>query len=375
VLSCVAIYQTRKYTAHCFAARVTTILLCVFPCISLCLPAQAMDGKKFDTFQKQFYASRAQDAAAAVAALRRSLQENISDFTPKQARLLYQPLALTYSKKLKDNATAMAVLDEALQHLAASPERFFLLETKAHILLNMDNSEAAQSLLDAEWPKIMASHQSPELVATYVAVLNRCGQDERALQVLQRVAVVEMQRLSSSPPPPHLKLLLDQLMAQNQPAQAESWAKICFMLCAYDELSLATTTQWLASAWMAKYGFPSKVAELSAALANPEVANPLREVKLPDLYAAVLKRGLESLKPPPQRMVVLLALGQDHEAMVAARALMLNQPLTNKGILEVCRVFKAHDLDLKRVNALLEYCKSGTGENPVLAFLKETEAK
>ncbi len=58
--------------------------------------------------------------------------------------------------------------------------------------------------------------------------------------------------------------------------------------------------------------------------------------------------------------------------MLEARRLMIDQPRTNAGLLEVCRVFKFHDLNLKRANTFLEYVKSGQGANPVTDFLQET---
>jgi hypothetical protein len=61
--------------------------------------------------------------------------------------------------------------------------------------------------------------------------------------------------------------------------------------------------------------------------------------------------------------------------MATARALMLDQPQSNAGMLEVCRVFKAHDLNFQRANAFLEFCKTGQGEDPTVAFLKETAAQ
>jgi hypothetical protein len=334
-----------------------------------------MDSQSFGAFQKKFARVRMKDAAQAVADARRLLQEHTGDLTPSQTRLVYQEMALAYAKNLKDHTTALTTLEEGLQKLATSPEQFDLLDTKATLLLAAGKPEEARDVLDAAWPQAVAARSTTVLIGSYVAALNRCDQGERALEALQQVATARLDLFYDDFPPPHMKLLLDQLMTHDQAAQAESWAKLSFLLCAYNARSLATVTGWLSSAWMAKYGSPAKVAELTAALRNPDAPSPLREIPLPALDAASLGTRADKTTSVPRRVVLLLALGRDHDAMAAARGLMLDKPLSEEGILEVCRVFKAHDLNFKRANAFLEFCKTGQGENPVTAFLKETEAK
>jgi hypothetical protein len=335
-----------------------------------------MSGQEFEASKEQFNTTRKQDPAKAVADLRQFLQERAADLAPNQTRFLYQMLALAQWSSLHDSKAALATLDEALQKLPpAFPERVYLHDAKAKVLLGAGKLEDAQTEIEAEWQKAVEGGQPFALLNTYIEVLNRRGKGEQALKILQEMAVGQMDAVSADSPPLHLKLLLDQLVKMNQAAAAESWAKLYFMLASYNERSLTEATQWLVKAWTAKYGTPAKAAELVAALQNPEAPSPLREIKLPALDAAVLQQRLDTARREPQRVVLLLALGRDRDAMLTARALMLDKPQTSDGILEVCRVFKAHDLGLKRANAFLEYCKTGQGQDPTVAFLKETDAK
>jgi hypothetical protein len=335
-----------------------------------------MDAKEFSAVSQQFYATCRQDPRQAIADLRRFLGQRAADLGEAQTRFFYQLLAQTYATSLKDTEAALAVLEEGSHKLPPdSEEQVSLLDTKANVLLGAGRQEEAQSLLEAEWPRVVAGNRTRLLLNTYITVLNLRGQDAKALEILRQMAIERLEHLSDNFPPPHLKLLLDQLVRQGQSAQAESWAKLFVLLCSYNESSLRTATQWLMGVWTAKYSSPAKVAELATALQNAGTPGPLHAVKLPSLDAAVLTRHLGAASLSPQRVVLLLALGRDRDAMLAARSLMLDQPQTNAGILEACRVFKAHDQNLQRANAFLEYCKSGQGENPVEAFLKETATK
>jgi hypothetical protein len=334
-----------------------------------------MDPKEYAAFRQQFGTTCQQDTNKAAADLRSFLQQH-ADITPSQTYLLYQNLVGAYSTIRKDDTAALAILDEALSKFPPTrEERFLLINAKVHVLQSAGKLDEAQSLLETEWPKAVANGQTLSLLETYVASLNRRGQDDKALQILQQLAMEQMEWLSASGPPLHLKLLIDQLVRRDDLAQAESWAKLALLLCSYDERSIETVTQWLVRVWRARYISAAKVSELTAALQKADASSPLHAVKLPALDTAVLTRHLEAASASPQRVVLLLALGRDRDAMLAARALMLDQPQSNAGVLEVCRVFKAHDLNFKRADAFLEYCKTGQGENPMTAFLQETAGK
>ncbi len=108
---------------------------------------------------------------------------------------------------------------------------------------------------------------------------------------------------------------------------------------------------------------------------------------LPATDAKTLPELLDSLGEAPRwreaRVGVLLWMGRDHEAMEAMQAAIAGAdrlPAEAKGerqgvMREVARVFKAHDLNIKRANAYLSWAYNPVGDGPLKAFLAEAPAK
>lgn len=314
---------------------------------------------------------RAQDATQVVAAAREFLQKE--GLSPADKMVVYNAMANIQSTNLKDKAAALATIEEALQKLPASGGRLPLIESKASLLLALGRAEEAETLLQEQWPQVVKAGQTAKLLPVYVAVLQRRDKATAALQLSQQVITDQLQAAGSDED--LFELMVSQLLAAGREGEALGWAKLNFMLCPYQEKSLQGALELLVRVWTAQKLSPAPAAELAKALQSADTPSPLREVKMPALDTTVLRRQLEATGKPAQRITLLLALGEDRQAMLAARRLMLDKPTSNEGVLQVCRVFKAHDLKLQRANAFLEYYKSGAGANPVAAFLQETEPK
>ena len=106
-------------------------------------------------------------------------------------------------------------------------------------------------------------------------------------------------------------------------------------------------------------------------------------MKLPPADARVLSGFLAASNAVSQdrevRVSVLLWLGRNREAMEAATSGADKPPADAKSerkrvMLEAARVFKAHDLSLRRANAYLAWAGNPEGQSPVEAFLRETPA-
>lgn len=339
-----------------------------------CSSANADEPVPLATFLQRFNPLRTQNPALAVKEARQYLHDNV--LPPGQCCLLYQTVSTLQSRNLHDTPAALVSLDEGIQKLAEQDERFPLILSKAKLLLAAGRNAEAAKMLREQWPAISGARQELAMLSAYAQALRASGQQEVALTLTRQVMTDWLEWLDYQND--LFGVLIDQLVATNKLEEAESWAKLDFVLCPYAETSLRTAMQLLVKVWTAKYNSPAKVAELSFALAassstplTPGVVNPLQSVPLPTLPEAALRTRLSGKLPPGQRVVLLLALHDSQQAMVEARRLMLDQPASTDGVLNVCRVFKACDMNVLRANSFLTYYKSGQGENPVVGFLQE----
>ncbi len=74
-------------------------------------------------------------------------------------------------------------------------------------------------------------------------------------------------------------------------------------------------------------------------------------------------------------MRLLLLTGQPREAMLQARRTLVGDPTNDRGLREAALVFKVVDGDVARANAFLSFYQTNRGQNPMTAFLKETETQ
>lgn len=298
---------------------------------------------------------------------------------------IYREVAQIQAGRLKDVAGALVTLDEAIQANSDTPQEFNLVVAKSEILSKAGREDEALAFLSKEWPRLsqLDSSVKVSLLYYYAGILNRQNKPAQALKLVQEFAAaqpgqllatekVKMTRNKAAEPvnAALIKLLIEQLRGSGQVEQALRWAKLNFVLAPYDEKALRTATQTLSELWAAQDA-AARTQELAEAMQDPAKPNPLRAIKLPEFDPEALAQQATTAQNPPERISVSLLSGDTQGAMIEAQRMVLSAPTAPAGLLEVCRVFKARDLNLKRANAFLDYMKTGEGVNPVTEFLKE----
>ena len=168
------------------------------------------------------------------------------------------------------------------------------------------------------------------------------------------------------------------------PKQALSWAKLNWVERSFDANSIKVASAVVAQALLAQPKGTELLSQWAKAQKDPSTPNPLKEVALPVADSKALSGWLDTAgqekKWQQARVSVLLWIGHDHEAMQAAVAGADTLPPDAKAqrqevMREVARVFKAHDLNLKRANGYLGWVSKPVGDNPIDVFLKEAPVK
>lgn len=269
---------------------------------------------------------------------------------------------------------ALATLGAGTQRLTSTLNQCALLS--ARLIILQDNKRGAEvlAILEDEWARAANSVEVRcYLLPLYVRALENNGKAGQVVDLCRR-AVEE--HLEDTNQEWLLKQFTKSLLDAGKEDEALGWAKLHFMTCLYDERSITDATKLLTSVWVAKSMSASAGQAFLKAQEEADAANPLKDVVTPVLDAAKVKDQLDALPPNSygQRITILLNAGNYRQAMLRARSLLLAESNSSEGALQICRVFKARDLDLRRANAFLQYYKTGVGENPVEAFLKENPA-
>ena len=144
-------------------------------------------------------------------------------------------------------------------------------------------------------------------------------------------------------------------------AEALRWAKLRFVLCDFEEVELARATSSLTLAW-AIIDAPQIQAFL-AAQEDPTKPNPLATIAVPEFddeaRAPAVTDGVGA------KWISLLLCSNTPQsqklAMIKAFKLASARTTAERGTAEVCRVFKACDLDTRRANAFLASFKEKQG--------------
>ena len=293
--------------------------------------------------------------------------------TSAQTANLYTLISAIYANDLKDNAAALTALDEGLSKLENDSERYTLVVEKVRVLIGQGKSIEADKLLQEHWAGIARQGLAPRVLPTYVSILTRNNKAPLALQITRQTTADYIE--SARERPTLIASFTEQLLATGQVEEALGWNKLNFMLCAYNEKAIQNMNQLLARVWRSKNPNDTKINELLTALQDPAKPNPLREVKLPALDVAALRQREQETRSIDDRISLLILIGDWQGAILAARRLMLDRPQSNQGVLQVCRVLKAHDLHVKRANAFIEYYASSRGTNPIVGFLSEVEKR
>lgn len=324
----------------------------------------------YKAFFKQFNLLSTTDPKAAVDQGKQFLKAQANPRAPHLLSL-YARMAEVQADQLKDVPGALATIDEAVKQMGEKG-LYGMIGRKADVLVRSNRGDEASALLKTMWEGAMASpkHTNLSLVlSTYAGVLEQIGKKPEAMAlrcqtVESSLAMVDQEWLCEQ--------LANQQLENGQDGEALGWAKLHFMVCSFDEASITQATQFLTKVWMAKEMTPAK-AQAFIKSQQEGGANPLRDVPLPPIDKAKVQAQIAALPAGASsgRITLLLVSGDTRGAMLQARRMLVDNPSSNAGVLEVCRVFKAADLDLRRANAFLQFYKSGQGENPVETFLKE----
>jgi hypothetical protein len=151
------------------------------------------------------------------------------------------------------------------------------------------------------------------------------------------------------------------------------WAKLRFMEAAYEAEPMRRASTLLIKVWKAADPSGAERKAFLAAENDPDLPNPLAAYPLPTLDRASIAARLDGATVT-DRISLEIAIGKLREAMLVARSMLADGQTAGQGIRQVCRVFKAADLNLKRANTYLEYLKTGQGPDPVADFLNRPPA-
>lgn len=311
------------------------------------------------------------DPAAAVARGKAFIEQarNEKGSLPTQ---VYNIVVKLMAEKLNDFNGAVAYVDEAFRVTTEPNQIISLTNVKGTLLIDNQRGAEAAELYKAAWDKAAAKRDQQTMqryLPGYTAALKSAGKGSDALNLMLETAKGNLGLSTTSW---LFEDMTTELIVAGRGDEALSWAKLHFVECPYNESSMTRATQLLTKVWMAKDMTPAKAQLFLKSQQEAGAPNPLKDVALPQIDPQLIQRQIASL--PAQgstlKVTLLIASGDNKAAMQEAYRLIITRPTSNDGVLEVCRVFKANDLDLKRANAYLQFYKTGEGENPLSAFLK-----
>ena len=371
------------------------------------VPARAQDqgaavqsmnsGQKRDYFLDQKLAPRIpQDFEGAAASVGPFLQANPDLDKWDQIRLVSKAGYLLYfstpeAKRAAVAAPSLQLLDDAIQTVQTrdggdpdfqSWEIRQLLDSKVKILLAEKRAPEAIQVLQ-QWRTLRPSYQDDIFLddsftwgENWRAAQNQRKQPAQAVSglvkdfedgLLRRVTFASGTTSS----------LINELIAQDKTGEALSWAKLEFSLCRFDEEAIRDATKDVNRCLSAGELTLAKVNQFAAAQTDPAAPNPLDKVPLPQFDTTEVRAQLANpndKSPFEMRLNQWLAVGDYRNAMLLAKSQLVSDVTNQNTALQVARVFKAKDGDLVRANQFLAYYQMGQGDNPIPAFLKETEA-
>jgi hypothetical protein len=251
-----------------------------------------------------------------------------------------------------------------------------LANQKVQILMAEKRLDDTAKTLDQIWPWVINSSDGIQNWAKYwIDVHNAQGQPQKAVDGL--IQTFQQRALLRDSAPIDVSIALsNELLKQGKDAQALSWAKLTFIICDYKEGAIRDATNVVTRGLTGGELSFAKANVFAQAQTNTSAPNPLDAVPLPPMDTKAIKAQLadSSVKlSPVVRETALILLGDYRGAMLVARDELLADLGNQDKALQVARVFKAKDADLARANAFLAYYQTGEGDNPIPAFLKETE--
>ena len=293
-------------------------------------------------------------------------------------------LAELWNKGAKNPDKALETYQLAFDAYRVHPAAVDLLTQHAQLLLALKRPNEAEELLQDSAVAIRGGwgYLAFGALQAWVRALQEQNKDEQAIALMQSTLLEypELWEVKGLQANGRFQEPLSQALLEGEKqSEALSWAKLRWMLSAYDAESIDLASRMLVKVWSGVEPDKSGLKGFAGAQKDASVANPLREVALPPLPVGAKPMGemLQRWGGPQQtgyRVSLLLWAGAPREAMLEAQKLWesKNPAQSAQGALQVARVFKAVDLNLTRANAFLAFAKSKTGENSIDEFLRET---
>ena len=276
-------------------------------------------------------------------------------------------------QKAGDLAEAWQVLQDAFDQMKPRSEAYWVLADQIRLLHQEGKWQQAQDLAAQHWDAYIRQGNTDPLNA-YVDLLEAQDKYEAARDILRQAmldgpTLLEMER--SAKQGWIYEQMTSNLLHDGLDAQALSWGKLRYIEAPCNELADKNTTNALTRLFLANGEMPNGLRDFLASRRDPAQPNPLREVPLPftpEEIANALKNVPEDSENAHARLNLLLAGGLHREAMAFAQKVAQSNAAT--GADEICRVFKAIDLDDRRARAFLEFHKTGKGTDPLKEYLQ-----
>lgn len=303
------------------------------------------DLEKFARLRRQMAALEGPAPATAIAAYQK-FYEARRKLQPDAAIAITSVIAQLYAQNLKQPGKALELYNWAAQKFKDEPLAAGLLVEKALLLVEMGRDAEAEEWLEPRWG---------ELLPLGPAAL------------LGRIDISRTREINW-----FFQAATAYLLEQGQAAQALQWAKLQLVLAPYDRASLQGAVQRLEKVWAAQDADWSRREAWVQFQNNPVgAANPLASVTLPASPPATVAEQVTAVRDVPgrgsQRITLQLMTGQWRAAMLEA-CRMAGGPESATGKQEVCRVFKAVDMDLGRATEFIRFLRKQTLQNPVDLF-------
>ncbi len=350
--------------------------------------------EKRDDFLDNKLAPRvAQDFAGALASVDQFLDANPNLDNWDKVRLVSRAGYLLYfstpeAKRTTVAAASLQFLDDKIQTIKTrdsgdpgweSWEIRELLDNKVKILLAEKRAPEAVKVLE-QWQTLPPSFDSAmgdsfRWGENWRAAQNQQGQPGQAVSGLIKALADGLLRRPTFAQGFTTNIVAD-LLAQGKTQEALSWAKLEFLLCPFNEEAIRDATRDVTRSLSAGELSLAKVNLFAAAQTDAGAPNPLDKVKLPHFDTTAIRAQLadpNDKSPFEVRLIALLSVGDYRSAMLLAKSQLIGDVTNQDTALQVARVFKAKDGNLVRANQFLAYYQLGQGDNPIPAFLKETE--
>lgn len=277
---------------------------------------------------------------------------------------------------LKDSKSALSTIEGARTKFATSAKRPEMDVIWAAILLDQNRAGEVETFYAAQWAGLLENHSSVPIAAlSYGKSLEAQNKNDKALSLWRQTFQSEGLNIVETYPGDQIfNRLVESLLRNGRGEEALSWAKLNYMTCAFTDSSISAATKLLMRAWTANELTQTTAQAFVQAQQDPARPNPLAKVSLPVPDKAALQKQQENVHGWHSRRLEVnyhLLSNNWRQAMLEARSMIVDNPNSPEGVLEVCRVFKAADLNLKRANEFIAFMKNGTGDNPIIGFLKE----